>query len=284
MTLKKHVRTGAAALGALAIASVTPAAAADIYAGGGMKDIPVAYVPAWAGFYLGAHIGAAWENNDNNGLYYFGGPDDVYLPLGWGNNNNNDQANAFGGAQLGYNFQGGNFVYGIEVDLGGMSLGNQSHHIARIPGYGQGEAAVAGSTAYLGGDGNNGGFYGDVTGRLGYSWGNWMVYAKGGFAWLESDLKVKGVRVWDDNSVSGLWSNGNNDTLTGWTVGGGVEWKLNPNWSIKAEYLHFDFGDYTHWVYDTGSTAFWRTHTNPTLDTVKLGFNYFWNTAPVPLK
>ena len=34
----------------------------------------------------------------------------------------------------------------------------------------------------------------------------------------------------------------NNTTLTGWTVGGGVEWLLNPNWSVKVEYLYYDFG------------------------------------------
>ena len=61
MTLRKFIRTGAAALGALAVASVSQANAADLYAG--MKEAPV-YVPAplWTGFYAGGHLGAAWEN------------------------------------------------------------------------------------------------------------------------------------------------------------------------------------------------------------------------------
>ena len=61
MTLKTFIRTGAAALGALAVASVSQANAADLYAG--MKEAPV-YVPAplWTGFYAGGHLGAAWEN------------------------------------------------------------------------------------------------------------------------------------------------------------------------------------------------------------------------------
>ena len=66
MTLSKFLRAGAAALGALAVASVSQANAADMYAGG-MKEAPV-YIPPpmWTGFYLGGHIGAAWENFNFN--------------------------------------------------------------------------------------------------------------------------------------------------------------------------------------------------------------------------
>ncbi len=37
--------------------------------------------------------------------------------------------------------------------------------------------------------------------------------------------------------------NGNNRTLTGWTLGAGIEYMLGTNWTIKVEYLHFDFGN-----------------------------------------
>jgi outer membrane immunogenic protein len=32
------------------------------------------------------------------------------------------------------------------------------------------------------------------------------------------------------------------DVTAGWTLGGGGEWLLDGNWSIKAEYLYVDFG------------------------------------------
>jgi outer membrane immunogenic protein len=35
----------------------------------------------------------------------------------------------------------------------------------------------------------------------------------------------------------------NSKTLTGGTVGGGVEYALAPNWSAKVEYLYAKFGD-----------------------------------------
>ena len=50
------------------------------------------------------------------------------------------------------------------------------------------------------------------------------------------------------------FNNDHNNTLTGWTVGGGVEWKVSPLWSIKAEYLHFEFDNFNNnccndWIY-----------------------------------
>ena len=33
--------------------------------------------------------------------------------------------------------------------------------------------------------------------------------------------------------------------ITGWTIGGGAEWALSPNWTVRAEYLHLDFGKVT---------------------------------------
>ena len=94
--------------------------------------------------------------------------------------------------QFGYNFQSpGAFVYGIEVDLGGMSLNGRSH--ARSGTYytdGDGAITEYGTPVALDGD-SQGGFYGDVTGRLGWTWGPAMLYAKGGFAWLNADLRLK---------------------------------------------------------------------------------------------
>ena len=114
----------------------------------GMKEAPV-YVPAplWTGFYAGGHIGAAWENFSFNSRQF---DDDCwgkdiyarrssvalsapYDHCGYDSNHprnpavlnpdHRSDADAFGGVQFGYNFQSpGAFVYGIEVDLGGMSL------------------------------------------------------------------------------------------------------------------------------------------------------------------
>ena len=97
-----------------------------------------------------------------------------------------------------------------------------------------------------------GGFYGDVTGRLGWAWGPALLYAKGGFAFLNATLHMK-ESIYDSFGMTELrfrgwcdFSQDHSTTLTGWTVGGGLEWKVSPMWSIKVEYLHFDFGNFNN--------------------------------------
>jgi opacity protein-like surface antigen len=82
--------------------------------------------------------------------------------------------------------------------------------------------------------------------------------------------------------------------LTGWTVGGGVEWLLNPSWSVKVEYLYYDFGlNDNNWNATfcpvgggaCGSFASWRVFDHDlTVNTVKLGVNYHLTSGYVPLK
>jgi len=309
MTLTKFLRTGAAALGALAVASVTQANAADIYTGG-MKEAPV-YIPppVWTGFYIGGHLGAAWESFSfqrhefEDGLGCCLGSAYTYNPAFLGGNNQS-QADAFGGVQFGYNFQyTPAWVFGLEVDLGGMSLNGHSHS------HDQTWATNSSGTVYgitpVNFDGESqGGFYGDITGRLGYTWGPAMLYVKGGFAWLDSSLNSR--ESFYDYGQWGVDSKGNpinpcgaqgwcnfshnaNNTLTGYTIGAGLEWKVSPAWSIKVEYLHFDFTNFNNNCCNDFAAWGWsnnfNNHSDLQVDTVKLGFNYFWSPAPpAPLK
>ena len=304
MTLTKFLRTGAAALGALAVASVTQANAADIYAGG-MKEAPVyAPAPVWTGFYFGAHAGVDWSSLQfNNHTFY-----DDYLCGGCGgynyynfNGRTDNSTGGFIGGQLGYNWQWTpSWVLGIEVDLGAASVNHHLHDYGNM---------LDGHVLGVGFDTNNSDnmrFYGNVTGRVGYTWGTWMVYAKGGFAWLNVNNNMRETIYWNPGYSSGssgnyydsYGGNNNNDYVTGWTVGGGLEWKVSANWSLKAEYLHFEFNNNNNnccndyyassgwtppfgWNYNNN----FNNNNNLTVDTVKIGFNYFWNPAPpAPLK
>ncbi len=289
MTLNKLLRTSAAALGALAVASVTPASAADMYSApsGGLKDV---YVPApiWAGFYIGAHMGIDWANVDLGTINW----SDYGSYNSFTNQRSFNSDGGFGGVQLGYNFQSGSccFVYGIEVDLGGATMnGNPNEPYFGFKG-GRNNYYSGSSGKYAMGmqfqDNDNGGFYGDVDGRLGYTWGNALLYVKGGFAWLSADFSRKEGILWSDGSWG--WNNGNNNnnTLTGWNVGAGLEWKVSPSWSIKAEYLYFDFSNLGNNNFNDGYS--WSYFNNRSagdlqVNTVKIGFNYFWNAPPAPL-
>jgi outer membrane immunogenic protein len=238
------------------VAALSSANAADMYQApaGGYKDGPVAAYVSWTGFYAGANIGGAWGSdhgtvNDTNPL-------DTTAPF------NLDSSGVFGGGQLGYNFQRGNIVFGIEADLGGMDL-NASALNSKIVN------VIPFRTS------TSGGFYGDVTGRLGYSFGSALLYAKGGFAFLEGDAKV---HVTDNPNIPETSAS----RFTGWTAGGGVEYALTPAWSVKAEYLHFDFGSERSATNINVECCSYDHHL--TVETVKAGVNYHFVSGYEPLK
>jgi opacity protein-like surface antigen len=132
--------------------------------------------------------------------------------------NDTISATGFGGGQLGYNWQpvGSNFVFGVEVDLDGIG-GNNERGATAVTYDARGICNVLGVRVT-----ENGGFAGDLTGRVGYAWCNWMVYAKGGLAWFSPDLQGTAT-IWDRKGVATLSADNSND-LTGWTVGAGLEW------------------------------------------------------------
>ncbi len=211
-------------------------------------QFPVTEGIDWSGPYAGVHIGGGWGNlntNDVNGIY--GGN----LGQAYGN----DFGIFFGGVQAGYNFQYGNFVIGPEVDLGGIGASNKVSHVSGTIG-----------------DSFDGGFYADVTGRIGFSVGQGLLYAKGGYIYLDgSESHFDTVAPASTASKSGL---------DGWTLGGGYEYKISPSLSVKGEYMHSDFGINT--LYDTSASS--PIKDGLTVDTAKVGVNYFFNSGYVPLK
>jgi len=95
---------------------------------------------------------------------------------------------------------------------------------------------------------------GSVTGRLGYTWGPAMLYAKGGYAWA------------DTRFTNGFGGDGGRD---GYTVGGGLEYLFTQNWSGKIEYQYYDFGNHNVFL---NNTFLGRVHNDE--HTIKAGLNY----------
>jgi opacity protein-like surface antigen len=294
MILGKLIRTSIAALGTLAATSVTQANAADLSSGGGYKDIPAPPCCSFAGFYIGANMGIAWSEIER-GPGTFTDNVQVWTPSGWALNNVNigreklNSTNGFGGGQFGYNFQSACcWLYGIEVDLGALALNRNFHRFTPVN-----DPRVLG--VELDGDkDNNALFAGDVTARIGYTFGHSLVYVKGGFAFVDAGNQLRETIFFANNTSQTFGSDNNDNFLTGWTVGAGYEWKpcCQSNWSIKVEYLHFDFSNnnnnccndiFTQQFPGVINNRF-RFDKDVTADTVKIGFNYFWNPPPAPLK
>jgi outer membrane immunogenic protein len=254
MSVAKCIRTGVAVLGVLFLTDT--AQAADLYGGyGGYKDqpYPPPYpAPLWTGFYMGGHFGGVWSNVSAADNAIFLAPNITVI-----SNDSISTSGIFGGSQFGYNLQAGNFVYGMEADIGGMDNN--------------------GSTAFAFNNhtmtvSTTGGFYGDITARTGYAFENALFYAKGGFAFFTGNVKVS-------DPLDGISQN--SGTLTGWTIGAGLEYMVSPRWSLKAEYLYFDLSN-NNLSCCFGSSA-GRFDDNISMQTVKIGFNFLLHSGLSPL-
>jgi outer membrane immunogenic protein len=182
-----------ASVAALALgAGLVSANAADIQQRQMVTKAPayVAPVYTWTGPYIGISGGYGWGSSDFSGG--LGGVD----PDG-----------GLFGATLGYNWQMGTLVTGIEGDISWSGLRDSS-----------------------GGLRTENNWLGTVRGRLGYNAGRWMPYVTGGLA--VGDI---------DSSIAGTGSS--DKTKAGWTIGGGVEAQIAGPWTAKVEYLYVDLGD-----------------------------------------
>ena len=191
----------------VAVAVIVPAAqAADLGGRGKSYKDDADYGPPrylWTGLYTGLHAGYGWGQTDFT--------DTVGLSSG-----RFDTDGFLGGATLGYNFQSGQIVWGLETDISYSDVTGTT-----------GAGACAPGTCNTSMD-----WLWTLRGRVGLDINGWMPYITGGLAVADASA-----------NVSGLVSN--SETLTGWTVGGGLEVKLDRNWSFKTEYLYVALGHIT---------------------------------------
>ncbi len=120
---------------------------------------------------------------------------------------------------FGYNFRAGNFVFGLEGSLAAANFDGRF---------------TAPFLPATGAWTPNMNWLGTVTGKVGYSFGQWLPYLKGGFAAADVGSTLQG-------GPTGAFSQGTE--LNGWTAGVGVEYQFAPKWSLGLEYLYTDFGN-----------------------------------------
>jgi outer membrane immunogenic protein len=236
------LRSGLLGLTLTSVVAFASANAADMYrapAAGGYKDGPAYVGVNWSGFYVGANGGYGWNDHSD-------------APL--------DPAGGFGGGQIGYNWQGAwhpNLVFGIEADFQGAGISDTVTLSSS-------EASLSVKSELE--------WFGTVRARAGYTFGNALLYGTGGFAYGS----VKGTLTARSGGASGSISN--SKTETGWVAGGGIEYKLSPSWSAKAEYqfLSLDASD--------GPLLGGGDSDRSEISTVRVGVNYFVGSGYEPLK
>jgi len=191
--MKKYLLASVAALGLVAAGA---ASAADLPSRKGPVAAPVYMPPAfsWTGFYVGANAGYGWGNVNANG---------------WANVGDLD--GFVGGGQVGYNYQMGQFVLGLEADLQGADLSS-----------GNNLGLLNVKTDY----------FGTVRARVGVAFDRFMPYITGGWAYGNVKTSIPGIGFSSDRSHTG-----------GYAVGGGLEYAVTNNIIAGVEYLYVDLGE-----------------------------------------
>lgn len=171
---------------------------------GGPSPFDLGSVPVnWGGLSIGFNVGTAIGNAE------FADP----VPM--------NGVGFLGGLKLGYNWQVlPNIVAGFETD---------AEYRSEIGGSTNGHGTVSST---------RGGYLGTFRGRLGYAFNRWLVYGTGGLAYghIIAPRTFSGANLLGPAYAFG--TSQNNPFLAGWTVGGGVQFALTSNISVKAEYLY----------------------------------------------
>ncbi len=223
--------------------------------------IPIVAAVNWTGFYVGAFGGGVLGTADWN---FVGGSASPHV------------GGYLWGGDIGYNYQFGQWVLGVEADFGKTNL--------------NGGTACAPLLSGSNSDGNAAPMFqmtcnawanwiATATARLGYSWGRTLYYVKGGGAWTNEQFSATcnlgplngAISSQQCTNPAGAPSNGftASNSRGGWTVGYGTEFALTRNWSAKAEYNYISFGDRNVTASD-GSLLNVGMHASE----VKVGVNY----------
>ncbi|MFZ0609669.1 MAG: outer membrane protein [Xanthobacteraceae bacterium] len=150
---------------------------------------------SWTGFYLGINGGGAFGSSS------------------WDSTGSRDISGGLVGGTLGYNYQFGQAVVGVEGDIDWADINGTT------------------SNACPGGCKTSDTWLSTVRGRLGYAADRFMPYVTGGAAFGDIRAQAPGLgQVGADR--------------TGWTLGGGLEAALTTNWTAKVEYLYVDLGSF----------------------------------------
>jgi outer membrane immunogenic protein len=197
-------------------------------------DLPMKAPPAplpvwtWTGFYVGVNGGAGWGTTETT-LTSISAPGlgavAANFPVA-----QNSRSGFLGGGQIGYNYQSGWAVFGVQADIDGLDVKGTTPCIVVL-------SCTSKSDWLATVSGRIGGVIADKT----------LVYVKGGAAWLNTtqSLNVPSLGgiggIGGLGGVAGLGSASAESTALGGLLGMGVEYAFSPNWSAFIEYDYVEF-------------------------------------------
>lgn len=219
-----------------------------------------------------------------------------------------------GGAQFGYNYQlRKSIVIGLEADIQGLT----GHHISPanvIPFGGSDNTGHPFNGSTFVSATKNLDDFGTVRAQFGYLvTPTLLAFGTAGIAYGQVGSSTNVFQTLSSNANAGsvstspssyiccnvtptVGASGYSETRIGWTVGGGLEWMMTPNWSVKAEYLYYDLGkpntQFGITSYSTNPAGYYDNVLSTTSATrfnghvIRTGLNYHfnWGSAAVASK
>jgi outer membrane immunogenic protein len=231
---------------------------------------PPAYVAVpvftWTGFYVGVNAGYGFGGSKQNNVDIpagtFASAPGVSGTLSPSSSGND--GGFVGGGQIGYNYQVGHVVFGVETDIQYADLGHGSGtYSTTFTGTG-----TLPTTFTAIDNRRNIDWFGTVRGRVGYAFDRFLVYGTGGLAYGggSSSSTACSIVACDD------------DTKIGYAAGAGVEYAFTPNWTAKIEGLYVNLGKAGNgtYGYDAAGTVYTVSSTKQDQDfgVVRAGVNY----------
>lgn len=216
-----------------------------------MAPAPVYAAPifTWSGFYVGLNAGVGFRKDSERRADYVYAVDPAGPLAGWvgpvnadlavfGRNNGNDDTGFTGGVQVGYNWQFGSMVVGLEADINYLDRGNNNR------GYFIPDVGASGLDLDVFGGRSGSNWFGTIRPRIGVAFDRTMIYATGGLAYGGGG-KGRSYAVLSDPLAGGAvvaeWFGAHRSSNNwGWTLGAGVEHAFSNNLSLKLEYLYVD--------------------------------------------
>jgi outer membrane immunogenic protein len=218
----------------------------------------------WAGFYLGAHGGYGWKDNNFTQRVDANLQTGAIKSRGWP-----------AGGHAGYNWQYGRVVTGLETDFSFSGItGNSTPVIDTAGGGATQTTTLSDKVKYL------------ATSRARLGWlpaDNVLLYATGGLAWE----RLERSRIIVENRP-GAFSQTDTGTVPsdrfGAVIGAGAEWMpFGPNWVGRVEYLHYDFGKFedanTFTTTVPGLVPYSERRGRQTIEVIRAGVSYKFDSA-----
>jgi opacity protein-like surface antigen len=240
----------------------------------------------WAGFYVGGFVGTLQATSDWSSLDNGAGIGEKF-------------GGFLGGAQAGYNYQMGSWVYGVEADFGWTN----ARGAATNPNASDGTALANPPVSFPFGLPPSPFAFGTTpecttridlscqvlldwvatfTGRVGYAYDRALFYLRAGGAWMDGtsetfdNYRTIGPAL-GVGPICHCTLGSARDTRLGWALGAGFEYGYTANWSVKGEYLFTDFGS-RQLTFSDGE----RWNIRDAFSEVKLGINYHFAASSAP--